>query len=872
MTIVVSDLVAKVRAEGVQEAATAVRAVGQEAAQTTRALEIMAAQFAKMHGGTAAQALDMFQRTGAQPTAAAMAEAARSAEKTTVAVQATVPHVQAAAKAAAEVHDGFRLSESSAVRFGAGILGIGLGLNLAAGAASLLHRAIEGVATAQLEWERSLVRTSVLYGTMGPSVVAISQAQSRAPGLLGSQQEFASANLNAAYLSNRFGISLGSITGLTSASGRVSSAYGYAQQEREALQARALAFAEGGGSSLRDISGTEGDALSIARRLGGVSGAQLGALTPQQLREAQLQIAAVDLNRAALQGTADQRGLIQVQAEKERLLAAAQGNLQNRLEGGPTDDVRLRALITSQAPRNVLEAEQQQQQLAEIAARSPESGVTQAQAAFEEAAKAVKDTTAALAEHRAALERLGVTYGTATFRLLGFEGSLEDPRSIARLNQAAAVQSSVAGQARSALPLRAMPEAERNALALDQAFQEARQNYVANDAQRALRNSAAIGEEFVNRGATGAIADAARRYQGYQVRNAATSAGDMAGRAGTEAQAQLSALDLQSESRRLAVAEQLAGYRREALGYEAQMAPLLSQQAMLQDRMVVAARDNLDSRRALIQAERAAQGPASALAERTYEQQRLELRAQISRASVRRGEGPTEDIAGLRRQYRETELHPELDLAALDSQHAVDAIQRQRAGEGLGRDLALTNLEGEQRALDNQLIPLAQAARLVQDKEAAVSRTLALLDLEDTKQRTAAQLRANEAAQLGLTTQAIARMAEDYAAGLNLGATAAERSQVALEKARDAIKETIPLLHTLTSDDTGGRIANGLGAGGLGPTRGGGFTIIISPTAQTPEQVKTEVHIQVENALNQFFAGASTTGQPAPATVGGAGR
>lgn len=860
MTIVVSDLVAKVRAEGVQETATAVRAVGQEAAQTARALEIMAGQFAKLHGGTAAEALSMFQRTGAQPTATAMAEAARAAERTTVAVQASVPHVQAAARAAADVHDGFKLSESSAVRFGAGLLGIGLGLNLAAGAASLLHNAIGSLVEGQLTWERSLREVHGLYGSLAPQILATAQAQASLPGTLGTTQEFVQAALNARYLSSRFGQSQGSITELTTAAGRVADFQGLVDPAaRAANQARFLQFAESGGSGLRDI-GLEGDPQSIAKRLGYSSGAALQGLLPQQVIEAQKLAATEQANRLAATATGD-TGLLARRTQAEKAVE----EFQTRIQRG--------AQISTVEPIGP--------ELAGFFPQNPPAGVQTYAQVYEaegnrlrEALKAITDElgNASTGAAKAAedLRRLGLEAGGSTVRLLTFTGSLERSGTIARGDIAAQAQGSVAGRARSANPLALMTDTEIATQASNRAYQEAYQNYVAVQAQNALAQSNPL-KDFLP-GIPGAQEDAERRNRGYTVAGQANRAGDMAGRSGTEAQAQLSALDLQSEERRLGVAEQLAGYRREALGYEAQMAPLLSQQAMLQDRMVVAARDNLDSRRALIQAEQAAQGPASALAERTYEQQRLELRAQISRASVRRGEGPTEDIAGLRRQYRETELHPELDLTALDSQHAVDVIQRQRAGEGLGRDLTLTNLEGEQRALDNQLIPLAQAARLVQDKEAAVSRTLALLDLEDTKQRTAAQLRANEAAQLGLTTQAIARMAEDYAAGLNLGATAAERSQVALEKARDAIKETIPLLHTLTSDDTGGRIANGLGAGGLGPTRGGGFTIIISPTAQIPEQVKTEVHIQVENALNQFFAGTATTGQPAPATVGGAGR
>src|SRR5205823_4212609 len=97
---------------GGQVARQTLQGVEQQAAQTARALEIMAGQFAKLHGGTAQQALEMFQRTGAQPTAAALAEAAKQMQQTAAAAAQAVEPTRAIARAAAEHAEGWKLSES----------------------------------------------------------------------------------------------------------------------------------------------------------------------------------------------------------------------------------------------------------------------------------------------------------------------------------------------------------------------------------------------------------------------------------------------------------------------------------------------------------------------------------------------------------------------------------------------------------------------------------------------------------------------------------------------------------------------------------------------------------------------------------------
>jgi hypothetical protein len=279
MTITIADLKVAISAQGVQQAKAEIQGVGESAAQAARALEIMAAQFAKLHGGTAADAMEMFRRSGVQPTAAAMAQAAAAAEKTAAAIASAVQPAQAAAKAADDVQKGWSASESSVVRFGAGIVGVGLGISLVAGAARLAHDAIAGIVGSQIDWERSLRAVHGLYGSLAPQIIQTAAAQAALPGTLGTQQEYLQAALNARFLGSRFGLAQGSITDLTTAAGRVADFQGLTDPgARAANQARFLQAASSGGTGLRDI-GVELDPLTIARRLGGTSEAQLQAAT-----------------------------------------------------------------------------------------------------------------------------------------------------------------------------------------------------------------------------------------------------------------------------------------------------------------------------------------------------------------------------------------------------------------------------------------------------------------------------------------------------------------------------------------------------------------------------------------------------------------
>lgn len=1061
MTVVIADLVARIRADttdvkaGTAQAAEGLQSVEAQARQTAAALDIMAAQFAKLHGGTAVDALKMFQSAGVQPTAAALDQAAKSADSLgsssqraatgfqqtaaaareaasaaatfqgiarrlddigvvasggqvssilaaqqhaqqqqavsralqeagvsanvaaqqakalTTETQSVLGPSQAAARASEDVSKGWSAADSNVVRFGTSLVGVGLGISVVAGAARLIHEAITAVVTSQLDWERSLVQVNALYGAIGPQVLATAQLQAAAPGLAGSAQDFTQAALNARFLSSRYGLPQSDITTLTSAAGR---AAGTLNLEPGATQAAFLQAIESGGSGLRNITGTELDPLSVSRRLGGTSEAQLQALTPAQIYEVRTQAAAQDAARLAIAGNQDRPGLFQIQTEAQKRLTEAQTNLANALEGGsPINTVAAAAeqqYVSDQSmdrfayTRREIQA-QQGVSTEPIVERPPvdpalTKAVEDAQAAFEASAKAIGDNQKALDDSTAALAKLGVEAGTATFRLLGFTGSLEDRASIARLDVSAQAQSAVASRAVGPNPLIYQSPAEIAAQAAEKASQDALKAYVAPQAQQALQQNQAIRNDLSSRAnaqgpgleperaaAQAALDDLDRRTAAETGRLNAQQAGAYAARAQAEAQSQLTAITLQQDERRLSVAEQLAGYRSESLQLEGQLAPLLLQQATLQDRMTVAARDNLTSRRELIAAEQQQLSVTQVTSQYDYEQERLKLRAQQSLGSILAGQGPTEDIGNLQEQYFRSRIERAqsgVDIQALDAGRQVQVTQQQRTGEDLARQGPLIDLEAQARALDDQTRPVAALLRDAQAREQSLQRQLALLDLQDTRAITTAQHQLNAASQLALKAAEAERAAADLAANQDLGATAADRYASAMSRGYSAVNDTAVALSSvrdmlsnmpaLVVPTTAADAANG-GARVPGsefsiptnltpfpkydPSRaidtlpgtqaapptvpGSEFSIptffpppvpqavlerpsVASSQAgaeaqinvpliingQTPQQVKDQVHQAVEDALNRFFAGASTAGSPAPGSVAGNGR
>jgi hypothetical protein len=393
----------------------------------------------------------------------------------------------------------------------------------------------------------------------------------------------------------------------------------------------------------------------------------------------------------------------------------------------------------------------------------------------------------------------------------------------------------------------------------------------------------------------------------------------------TLANDRLQSITLAENQRRLDVADQQADYARQSIQLQQQMAPLLLQQANLQDRITVASRDNLDIRKQLIAAQQAALPSQAALSELNYAQQRLQLQAQVRQAALIRGDrsgGGQPSFAELSRQFREGELNrPGVELAALDAQQQVARAQQASTAEGRGRQMQGADLEAQARALQDQLQPLQAAAREEQARGDALQRSLDLLDLQDTGAKTAAQSAINLAQQqliainqtlvplqlqadaanaygdaiqrslelmnlgdepakafwqaagnaataLKLDSQEAATAASDYASNLNLGADPAEKIASALERGRDALQA----INTMAAE--GGAGMGAIAPGGSGVSFGG-ITVNVNggiTGASDTEAIVAEATREFEVQFRQALRSSGSAPPPVTSSLVGARR
>lgn len=710
--VLIADLVARVRTEGVEQIAPAakqaraeVAGIGQEARATGDQLDQLARKFAATQGGTPSGWREILekQNLSAAQVSQQLGTAATNASRLSTAAQQVAAPTQAAAKAAAEVHEGFRLSESSAARFALGIVGIGAGLSIATKVATELHNAISGTIEAQTEWERSLVRTRILYGDIADQVVAVSRAQALAPGEAGGQVERIQANLNASFLATRYGVPMQDVYRLTGAAAATSRALGLTDpQQRRDLQARALAFAESGGEVLRDL-GTEGTPLAISRRLGGVNAEQLQAFTEPQLVQIRTLMASEGLNRAALEGDQDTPGLLAERRNIEKALTDAQTRFQNYLEGGTSDDDRLRAMIQSQQPRNALEAQQQQEQLAALASRAPSQEVENQRAALEANIKAINDHTKALADERAELARRGIEVGGAVFRILSFLGNPEDPLSIARGDVGAQTQSALAARMRSAVPSIGTPNAEIAATSTQDAYSAAYQNYTARLAQQNTDNAY---REFLQRRAGAEVTTS--RDLSDRARTAAEF-NTPAGRAIREAEQTAPVLARMREVSRtgqvvdMQAAQQQADLEAITLRQRERGLQLLRDTVDLRRLDVQQQQLGLQTGMAVIRAQQAAQGPQNRLEDAQFQSTQAAVLAQARMARQLQGKDvsdlPTYDDL-IQQNQQGVFAAAEAGPAALDAARAVQLAQRPATAAGLAQQVTASQLQLGQLAVD----------------------------------------------------------------------------------------------------------------------------------------------------------------------------
>lgn len=762
--VVIADLVAKVRAEGVDETTRAIAGAGTEADVTARAFEIMAEKAAKLGGGTATEWLENFARSGAQPTAAALEQASKEADKLTAALERTssvarasaasiagalsgqglaatpgrvegvlaaqartdqqsglaralegagvsagVARQQAkaltdetnnAAKAAQEVSKGWTASESSLVRFGAGLAGVSVGLSLVAGVAKLVHDIGAGIVTDQLNWERSLKTLSGLYGDIGVQAAGVAMAQASLPGVLGTQQEFAQASINASPLVRRYGLPQGVADQLTTTGGRLAFATGMTDaSERAQLQSQIFS-AVTTGAPLPPQYGIYTDPEAVAKSLG-LSGAQsLQAFTPQEVMQARAAKVNSEGSQFVDRANANQRAALDAATAAEKAVEQARVGLQNALERGGAvsrepplgtfgsefayippqagNDYGRNAAMQDAAEtggRNIVNA-----QLADA------QTLANAQLAY---TQALADSTKAQEDAKMVTDALANSVDAAGGKLFSFFGSLEDQTSIAHGDILAQAQGAVSARARSAIPIQGMGATEIGALARGTTFQQVWQNFVALSAQQEDTNAI---QRFLNAEikAGGPRADMADR--------ALNQAGALepVNRGIGEANTRAAQLDV-------ATAETQASLERITLTQRERGLALLRETVDLRKLDVQQQQLGLAATQNVIRAQQAGLPAQYALSDAQYQTGRAAVLAQARLARTLQGK----DVSGLpsiedlvqmnvQGQFATAEAGP----AAFEANRAAELAQRPATAAGLAQQLTSSQLTNAQLGVD----------------------------------------------------------------------------------------------------------------------------------------------------------------------------
>lgn len=715
----------------------------------------------------------------------------------------TVKPFADAAAATKDISEGFKLSESSAVRFGAALVGVGLGLSVAAGAARLIHDQIASVVDVEIGFERASRSVTAILRDQSAVAVTASRAFTADPSTRGTAQEFLQTVAALHSLTQEYGLTQQQALQLATASGQLARIHGVelpvaARAVQAAMQGNTEALSQFGislvdsvghirgvGASyqeLVDISGrTRADQILFQNVLKGVTDQQSATITKTDTladaldrlgKAAQLARERAGQNIApiavpainAVEQLFNPPGFTKEEIQQKR--AGLAGILPSG-RGVETDTGRILSAEETTARLQNLNAE---------AARGAAAALEQERAdllgvgsAMQASSAAIQTQLTAYEQYRIALNRTLETLqqiGQQQSQLATIGQALRGP-DVGAVSQADLARIGQLQAAEDTLAQRSQNEARQRA-------QSFREGLVRN-----IQTAREIGPVATAR-AEQDLAAFDRRVSARTAQNQAQQAGTLAQRAQANAQAQLTGLSLQQQQRQLGAAQSLANLRLETLGREGDIVDLQRQQADLADRITIAGRNNLDLVRQQAQARLQSLPSSEALNDNNFEQRRLLLRIQAIRSDVRRGvldPSALGDIPAMRQQIRDLMREaPRLESNALEAARPGELLQRQAEREQLNQTIKLSVLQDQQRVLEDQLIPLQEAQRLTDERTAAIRRQLEIQQLGDTAARSAAEQGLITATAAATVADLAVRRAQDWAAGISGGLTDIERA------------------------------------------------------------------------------------------------
>jgi hypothetical protein len=683
------------------------------------------------------------------------------------------------------------------IRFGAGLAGIPLGLNIVAGAARDLHDWLERSAAEAEAINRSAQQLGVLFGASATQARQFANSLSAAQNFrLSSVQE---AIAQTEELGRSYQFSTEQAQSLVQATTQLARINNQPNQALPGLQQRVSQAVQGGGQ----VPELNVDLTNqfLNRRLQ-IPVEQLTPEAAAQVRAGQVQVQLQEqLERQRQAGQQPGQGDPNYEAEQRRNAAFERfsrpfGDLFNNLgrqvnevlgnaAGGQTPQEAAR----DQARRRVFQEQGVEErtfaatgpgatptlQLVRQGEQAPLPTVEQDRIRAE-ADRAAADATSRVTdeENRLTEARRQEAEQAAASTTVLQRAQSEISRTLQDISTTTLQPGQQAAQlgaiARGPLPAAAPPEGNE-AFAQGQAAQAVAQERAAQEARRAQQREGPAQPSTAVLDTLRQELEAARQAEGVDSQRYADALQllqvhdrDLAYYRGTaeleranmaieiaqgEAQSQANQVNFRERQQQLAAADDIADARIRVLQTEREIAPLQLQQERLQNAISVASRTNLADEQNLLRVRQQGLGISSQQEEITHQLNAAQAEASASMARVLQGgQADPGQFRQLFQQARQATLQQaELGPAVEQQRHAEAVAQQPITQEQLQREQVLNVLEGQRRALEDASFIQQDKQRVAQNEADELQRQLDIERLQDEPLRTAAglaQLNADE--------------------------------------------------------------------------------------------------------------------------------
>lgn len=232
------------------------------------------------------------------------------------------------------------------------------------------------------------------------------------------------------------------------------------------------------------------------------------------------------------------------------------------------------------------------------------------------------------------------------------------------------------------------------------------------------------------------------------------------------AQGTIAALDIAAKERQIAKQQELNEYSKARLYYEGQLAPVLLQQQAVQDAITIGTMENLTLTKAVLEAKRTEVPAGQALEAVDFKSRQAVLRAQVSMVDAVSGKPQQFDIgAQLGQVYGAALDRPQAALNELEAQHGINVASFAQAVDQLTKAINVIPLQEEKQLIDQQVMLLNEQLAAAQAGADTITRALEFATLLAGPARIEAERALTEA----MKNYASAQKAQADATLANLG-------------------------------------------------------------------------------------------------------